>query len=56
MEEVIVTVGGEPLAFGDGRTDRAAELRVEAPGVTLHAPLADIEIEGTVLRIRPLRQ
>jgi hypothetical protein len=56
MDEVIVTVGGEPLEFGDGRTDRATEVQVEAPGVTLRAPLADIEIEGTVLRIRPLRE
>jgi hypothetical protein len=55
-DDVKVTIGGEPLAFGDGRTERASDVRVEAPGVTFSAPLADIEIEGTVLTIRPLRQ
>jgi hypothetical protein len=54
--EVKVTVGGEPLEFGDGRMEGASDVRVEAPGVTLSAPLADIEMEGTVLTIRPLRQ
>ncbi len=56
IEEVVVTVGGEPLEFGDTRIEGASDLRVESPGVTLRAPLADVAIEGTVLRIRPLRQ
>jgi hypothetical protein len=56
MEEVVITVGGEPLEFGDTRIEKASDLRVESPGVTLSAPLAEIEVEGTVLRIRPLRQ
>jgi hypothetical protein len=56
VDDVKVTVGGEPLEFGDGRVESASDVRVEAPGVTLHAPLAEVEIEGTVLTIRPLHQ
>ncbi|UCC71932.1 MAG: hypothetical protein JSV86_16405 [Gemmatimonadota bacterium] len=53
--EVKVSVGGEPFELADGSIEGAADVLVEAPGVTLHAPLADIEVEGTVLTIRPLR-
>jgi hypothetical protein len=55
-DDVKVTVGGEPLEFADVRVERASEVRVEAPGVTLSAPLAELEIEGTVLTVRPLRE
>ncbi|NIN70651.1 MAG: hypothetical protein GTO46_01700 [Gemmatimonadetes bacterium] len=56
LGDVKITVGGEPLDFADGRVESASDVRVEAPGVTLHAPLAEVEIEGTVLTIRPLHQ
>ncbi len=54
-DEVEVTIDGEPLEFVDARSEGAAEVRVDAPGVTLQAARADIEVEETVLTIRPVR-
>lgn len=54
--DVKITLGGAPFEFADARVEGASDVRVEAPGVTLSAPRAEIEISGTVLLIRPLHQ
>ncbi len=55
-DDVKITLGGAPFELADGRVEEASDVRVEAPGVILSAPRAEIEIEGTVLQIRPLHQ
>jgi hypothetical protein len=54
-QAVMVTVGGEVVALGGERSMNAArDVEVESPGLTLRCSRADVEIEGLVLRIRPL--
>jgi hypothetical protein len=51
--EVRVTVRGAPIALADlGRLAGVEEVRIESPGLTLRVSRADLERDGTPLRLR----
>ncbi len=45
----LVTLGGTDMISG------ATEVEIESPGLTLRSTLADVEIDGDVIQLRPLR-
>jgi hypothetical protein len=50
---VRVTVRGAPIALADlGRLAGVEEVRIESPGLTLRVSRADLERDGTPLRLR----